>query len=398
MRRLLFVDDEVSILRALERMLRAHRKDWECHFIDDPARALDALDDVAPDAIVSDMLMPGMDGAEFLTEAARRRPLMARFILSGEVGGGALVRMARAAHQCLMKPCRGDVLLDVLRQALVDPAAVTIPAVLAGVYGCHGLPVAAALCDDLQDLLSQPASEQRDTQAVIRIESSAAMASRVLQVATWTRLGLGTAPAHVHDAYFQLGAERVLSLIDTDLLRPLASTETSTFQHDVWRRCEQVTAVARRIAAMEGLSSDDAGQAALVAMWQTSAPLLLDAVCRDDYAALRQDPSAAPGPLSERERAHFGLSAAEVLALVLRLWGLPALLSEWVAHGDDETALIRDPRGPAGLAHLARLVTATLAGGAPTPASLDQLARIGAASRFDAWCNAGARVLDAEAA
>ena len=62
MRRLLFVDDEVPILRALERMLRSHRKDWECHFVDDPVRALDMLDELAPDAVISDMLMPGLDG------------------------------------------------------------------------------------------------------------------------------------------------------------------------------------------------------------------------------------------------------------------------------------------------------------------------------------------------
>ena len=141
MRRLLFVDDEVPILRALERMLRAHRRDWDCQFVDDPVKALDLVDSFEPDAVVSDMLMPGLDGAEFLTEAARRRPHMARFILSGEVGAGSLVRMARAAHQCLAKPCRGDVLIEVLRRALFDPAAVHEPAILAGLYALRSLPV-----------------------------------------------------------------------------------------------------------------------------------------------------------------------------------------------------------------------------------------------------------------
>ena len=120
MRRLLFVDDEVAILRALERLLRTHRRDWECAFSDDPFKALDLVDSFAPDAVVSDMLMPGLDGAEFLAEAAVRRPVMARFILSGEVGAGTLVRMAMAAHQCLAKPCRGDVLTRVLHDALVN--------------------------------------------------------------------------------------------------------------------------------------------------------------------------------------------------------------------------------------------------------------------------------------
>ncbi len=398
MRRLLFVDDEVPILRALERMLRSHRRDWECHFVDDPARALDLLDELAPDAVVSDMLMPGLDGAEFLTEAARRRPLMARFILSGEVGAGSLVRMARAAHQCLAKPCRGDVLMDVLRRALIEPSAVKVPALMAGLYGMHGLPVAAPLFDQLRRQLSQPASDLRDTQAVALIEGSAAVATKLLQVATWTRLGMGAPPAHVHDAYFQLGPESVWSLLDADLLRPLPGGETTAFQRDVWRRCEQVTAVAHAIAAAEGFGADDRRQAALVAMWSTAAPLLLDEACRDDYAALRRDAEAGTAALTDLERAHFGLTAAEVFAQMLRLWGLPAPLAAWVARGDDLATFTPGALALDGLAHAARVVAGTLDGHAAPPASLDYLAQIGMLGRLDAWRAAGARALGAVAA
>lgn len=398
MRRLLFVDDEVPILRALERMLRAHRRDWECHFVDDPVRALDLLDELAPDAVVSDMLMPGLDGAEFLTEAARRRPLMARFILSGEVGAGSLVRMARAAHQCLAKPCRGDVLMDVLRRALVDPSALKVPALMAALYGMQGLPMPAPLFDQLRRLLSQPATDRRDTQAVALIEGSAAVATKVLQVATWTRLGMGAPPAHVHDAYFQLGPESVWSLLDADLLRPLPGGETTAFQRDVWRRCEQVTAVAHAIAAAEGFGPDDSRQAALVAMWSTAAPLLIDSVCRDDYAGLRREAAAGGAALPDRERSHFGITAAEAFAQMLRLWGLPSSLAGWVARGDDLAALTAQGLALDGLAHAARLVTDTLDGHAAPPASLDYLAQIGMAARFEAWRAAGARALGAVAA
>lgn len=398
MRRLLFVDDEVPILRALERMLRAHRADWDCHFVDDPLRALDLLDELAPDAVVSDMLMPGLDGAEFLTEAARRRPLMARFILSGEVGAGSLVRMARAAHQCLAKPCRGDVLMDVLRRALVEPSAVKAPALMAGLYGTHGLPLAAPLFDQLRRQLSQPPSDLRDRQAVALIEGSAAVATKVLQVATWTRLGMGAPPAHVHDAYFQLGPESVWSLLDADLLHPLPGGDTTPFQRDVWRRCEQVPAVAHAIALAEGFSTDDGRQAALVALWSTAAPLLIDGACREDYATLRRDAAAGGAPLPARERAHFGLTAAEVFAQMLRLWGLPAPLTGWVGRGDDLATFTPGQLALDGLAHMARVVTDSLDGQAAPAASLDYLAQIGLAARFDPWRAAAARALGAVAA
>jgi CheY-like chemotaxis protein len=299
-------------------MLRAHRADWDCHFVDDPLRALDLLDEIAPDAVVSDMLMPGLDGAEFLTEAARRRPLMARFILSGEVGAGSLVRMARAAHQCLAKPCRGDVLMDVLRRALVEPSAVKAPALMAGLYGIHGLPLAAPLFDQLRRQLSQPPSDLRDRQAVALIEGSAAIATKVLQVATWTRLGMGAPPAHVYDAYFQLGPESVWSLLDADLLRPLPGGETTPFQRDVWRRCEQVPAVAHAIAIEEGFSADDGRQAASRRPVEHGRPLSTPpAATTMPRCAARQWPAV---PLPALERLLLGSPPPRCSAQMLRLW------------------------------------------------------------------------------
>lgn len=398
MRRLLFVDDEVSILRALERMLRVHRPDWACHFVDDPRQALDRLDELAPDAIVSDMLMPGLDGADFLAEAARRRPAMARFILTGEVGAGALVRMARATHQCLVKPCRGDVLMDVLRRALVDWSPLRVPSLKDGLYGLRGLPVPAPHFDQLRRVLLPPGDHRRDARAVALIESSPGLASKVLQVAAWTRLGPDPPLAHVFDAYSQLGPEGVLSLLDTDLLRPRTGRDTTAFQRELWRRCEQVSAIAPAIAAAEGFSIDDGRRAALVAVWQTAAPLLLDAACPDAYAVLRRDAETSGVALSNREREHFGLTAAEAFARMLCVWGLPTPLAGWVARGDDVSALPTDQLTLGSLALAARAVGDSLDGRAVPSASLDHLERLGRRARFVPWRAAGARALGAVAA
>lgn len=397
-RRLLFVDDEVPILRALERTFRAQRREWECQYVDDPVRALDVVDSFAPDAVVSDMLMPGLDGARFLAEAARRRPAMARFILSGEVGAGSLVRMAGAAHQCLAKPCRADVLLDVLRRALIDVSAVTEPALAARLYSMLSVPVPASLIETLRGLLAEAPTPARDHQAIALVAGSAGLTTKLLQVATWTRLGLGAAPAHAHDAYLQLGPDSVASLLVADLIAPLAEADATPFQRDVWRRSAHAAAAAEAIAQCEGFSLEAARESALVALWSTAAPLLLDAVCRDDYAALRQAAHADGGALPDLERRRFGLTAAQVFARMLRLWGLPATLADWTARGDDVTALSVDRLAPDAVAHLARLVVDANDGTAPAPASRTYLQRLGVGGRVPLWCAAAARALDAHAA
>ena len=78
---LLIVDDEARILSALRRALR--REGYEILTAETVAEALRILEERSVDAILSDQKMPGMSGAQFLAEAARRRPDATRMIITG---------------------------------------------------------------------------------------------------------------------------------------------------------------------------------------------------------------------------------------------------------------------------------------------------------------------------
>ncbi len=71
--RVLFVDDEPRVLAALQRMLQGRRPGWALRFAGGGAQALDLLADQPVDVVVSDLRMPGMDGAELLA-AVREGP------------------------------------------------------------------------------------------------------------------------------------------------------------------------------------------------------------------------------------------------------------------------------------------------------------------------------------
>ncbi|GAA3919779.1 HD domain-containing phosphohydrolase [Litoribacillus peritrichatus] len=77
----LFVDDEPQILRALKRLFK--KASFQCHFAESGIEGLEMLKDIDIDLIVSDMRMPQMDGAEFLTKARQQFPAVKSILLTG---------------------------------------------------------------------------------------------------------------------------------------------------------------------------------------------------------------------------------------------------------------------------------------------------------------------------
>ncbi len=104
-RRVLFVDDEPNVLRALKLLLRRQVKQWEMVFAPDADHALAELERVPFDLVISDMRMPRIDGAELLTRVAERWPRTGRVILSGYADEDAMQRAMKVAHKWLSKPC-----------------------------------------------------------------------------------------------------------------------------------------------------------------------------------------------------------------------------------------------------------------------------------------------------
>lgn len=57
------------------------------------------------DVVVSDMRMPGMDGAGLLSEIKNRHPHAVRIMLTGQADEESTLRTIELAHQFLAKPC-----------------------------------------------------------------------------------------------------------------------------------------------------------------------------------------------------------------------------------------------------------------------------------------------------
>ncbi|HTE06003.1 MAG TPA: response regulator, partial [Planctomycetota bacterium] len=123
MKRILFVDDEQRVLSGLRRQLHSRRAVWEMQFVDGGPAALAELARAAGagtpyDAIVSDMRMPGMDGAQLLARVSTEFPHVGRLVLSGHADPDRMQLARSCAHRYLQKPCPPETLEAEISAAL----------------------------------------------------------------------------------------------------------------------------------------------------------------------------------------------------------------------------------------------------------------------------------------
>lgn len=123
---LMCVDDEVIVLTALKDQLRrAYGSDYVVEVAESAEEALELLDELSEQGhtvlvIVSDWLMPGMKGDEFLVQAHQRFPTVVKIMLSGHAEQSAVDRVRREAglHEFLSKPWNAAELVESINLGL----------------------------------------------------------------------------------------------------------------------------------------------------------------------------------------------------------------------------------------------------------------------------------------
>lgn len=106
--RLLLVDDEPGILRALVRVFR--QENYEVISAGSGEEGLQRLAEGSFHLVISDFLMPGMDGARFLREVKERSPDTIRIMLTGHANTDAVMGAINdgAVYKFILKPWNDD--------------------------------------------------------------------------------------------------------------------------------------------------------------------------------------------------------------------------------------------------------------------------------------------------
>lgn len=123
---ILCVDDEKVVLKSLKTQLKsAFGNAYVYEMAESPADALELIDELNDDElslilIVSDWLMPGMKGDEFLVQVHQKFPNIVKIMLTGQADEKAVNRAFVEAnlHRCLQKPWSELELIETIKTAL----------------------------------------------------------------------------------------------------------------------------------------------------------------------------------------------------------------------------------------------------------------------------------------
>ena len=167
--RILFVDDNPSVISGLQRMLRKLRGEWEMSFATSGEGGPGLLRRDALRRDRHDMQMPGMSGLQLLEEVVTRYPHTVRIVLTGQANEQVTTKALRLAHQFLHKPVDPQDLKQAIARACAVQKVICSDSIRAVVARCDSLPSTPTIYNDLRlavesetaNAISLPASSRK---------------------------------------------------------------------------------------------------------------------------------------------------------------------------------------------------------------------------------------------
>ncbi len=389
MKRILFVDDEPRVLEQLRQTLESQKDQWDMAFAPSGNAALSLLDASPFEVVVSDLAMPGMDGAALMKIVCERYPAIVRIVLSAPQEMETALRAVPVAHRFLLKPCDPNMLRVAVERA-TSLSNILSNKLLANLVGSvKDLPVLPRTYMALRQKLAEPDAVIRDVVNIV--EQDVAISAKVLQLVNSAFFGLAREVSSVKTAVGFLGIETLQNLV-------LSAGVFSIFDQLAKLpgfSCEELQAHSQLTAKIAGqipASAHVRGIAVVAGMLHDVGKLVLATRAAEHFKRALKGAETQGCPLHAVETELMGVSHAEVGAYLLGIWGLPSPVVEAVAHHHHPARVPQDSLDAVGIVYISNILAHQVADRAPLPESSSQLEidpdyldRIGVSEQFSSW-------------
>jgi len=386
----LFVDDEENVLLGLKRMLRGRRNEWDMAFAGSGYEALEYLSRNPVAVIVSDMRMPGMDGAALLSRVREIHPHTIRIILSGFADKEAVLQTIGPSHRYLAKPCDADTLSNAIEGSLKLRAGLRttdLQQVLTQMTHVPTLPQIYA------EVLSEISAEFGSPEGLAgKIEKDIGLTAQLLKLTNSAYFSLPAKCVTVRQAINFLGFDNIRATI----LMAGVFEQFKTVSPSLLRTVEILTGrslsiavLAQQIARLEKQSGQVFDQAYCAGILAHVGTLVLIANKPADFTSAMARIDRDHIEILEAEKAAFGATHEQLGGYLLGLWGFNDAVVEAVAHHHEPSAYALKPAPVLTAVHAAQYLSKYGKAG-PTAArrsglDMTYIERGGLACRLGAW-------------
>jgi HD-like signal output (HDOD) protein len=343
--RVLFVDDQQILLNAVERVIRREAKNWEALFADSAAGALEKLDALPIDVIVSDVRMPGMDGVELLSIIKEKYPNVIRFILSGYSSNERTMEAVRVAHQFFLKPFSTREIIDGLELTHSLYKRIRNPGLQGIISSIDRLPTPRRVFYEISELLNDPDVSLEKISEIISKDTG--ISGKILQIVNSAFFGQSHRITDIQEAINILGIETIRSLI---LIVGIASDSKEILggiiSIDLYsNHCLEVARLAKWIAAKLKYPQEDQNTLFTIGLLHDTGRLIMLKKYAEVYTQneWKEDPFTAKLHISQIEK--LADDHACIGAALIALWGLPSTIVNTVAFYPQPQNVRLDPKG-----------------------------------------------------
>jgi putative nucleotidyltransferase with HDIG domain len=332
--KVLFVDDDQSLLDGFRRILRRKVTNWDMRFAASGEEALRLLSQETADVIISDMRMPEMNGVDLLKRVKERYPHIVRFVLSGYSDKSMIFESVGLTHQFFAKPCDPELLIKAVDYSNSLYKHLNSPEIQRVVCGIKSLPTPPAIYTKMIRELNKPEPSIEALSAIVRTDS--AISAKVLQLVNSAFFGLRQPIDDLNQATVFLGIENLKSLV---LIIGLSEESFKSINKEFalglyTHHSIQVGSISQEVAKKLGFSQKECQTAFTAGLLHDIGKLVMATHFSKRYCDVMEFHMQTPDTVhtQELETDQFGLNHAEIGAALIGIWGLPPSIVNAVAY------------------------------------------------------------------
>ncbi len=332
MKQILFVDDEPKILQELKVKLLPHQREWKMRFAVSGPDALKILAQHEMDVVVSDLQMPGMDGAELFENIKNSYPNAVRIILSDQFNKKTDLKSLKSFHRFLTKSCNAKDLKYTIQSALDLRDLLQNETVSNLVSQIETLPSLPTLYMEIVDALNKEDSSLVEIATIVKKDVS--MTVEILKLVNSSFFGIFNTISNIEQAVSLLGMNMIKTLVlSIKVFSQFPKQDQISISiNELWEHSFLVGILTAKIVFDYTKDKELEENAFTVGLLHDLGIIILASQLPQKYKKAYEHAFINQLTISECEYKFLGSSHTEVAAYMIGLWGFSDQIKAPIAH------------------------------------------------------------------